>query len=47
MANELCFKNLDHDQPWRLSVYQGSGGYDTWKKILKEKLDGVAQEGVV
>ena len=37
MANELCFKNLHHDQPWRLSVYQGSGGYETWKKILKEK----------
>src|SRR3989344_2752609 len=37
MANELCFKNLHLDQPWRLSVYQGSGGYEVWKKILKEK----------
>ncbi|MDO8704936.1 MAG: hypothetical protein Q7J84_08325 [Sulfuricaulis sp.] len=38
MANELCFKNLHLDQPWRLAVYQGTGGYATWKKILKEKM---------
>ena len=37
MANELCFRNLHLDQPWRLATYQGSGGYEMWKKILKEK----------
>jgi len=38
MANELCFRNLHLDQPWRLATYQGAGGYETWKKILKEKI---------
>ena len=37
MANELCFKTLHLDQPWRLATYQGVGGYEVWKKILKEK----------
>ncbi|HEY5682380.1 MAG TPA: NADH-quinone oxidoreductase subunit L, partial [Sulfuricaulis sp.] len=37
MANELCFRNLHLDRPWRLSVYQGSAGYEMWKKILKDK----------
>ncbi|MCR4332466.1 MAG: NADH-quinone oxidoreductase subunit NuoF [Sulfuricaulis sp.] len=38
MANELCFRTLHLDQPWRLATYQSAGGYETWKKILKEKI---------
>jgi NADH-quinone oxidoreductase subunit F len=37
MANEVCFKGLHLDQPWTLANYQSLGGYEAWKKILKEK----------
>ena len=37
MANEVCFRNFDQEQPWTLEAYQERGGYDVWKKILKEK----------
>ncbi len=37
MANEVCFRNLDQDQPWTLASYQERGGYAVWKKILQDK----------
>lgn len=37
MANEVCFRNLDQEQPWTLESYQARGGYEVWKKILAEK----------
>lgn len=37
MTNEVCFRNLDQDQPWTLASYQERGGYAVWEKILKEK----------
>lgn len=37
MANEVCFRNNHLDTPWALDTYQGTGGYEVWKKILKEK----------
>lgn len=37
MTNEVCFRNLDQDQPWTLASYQERGGYAVWKNILKEK----------
>ncbi len=37
MTNEVCFRNNHLDKPWTLDVYQGSGGYEVWKKILQEK----------
>jgi NADH-quinone oxidoreductase subunit F len=37
MANEICFRNLDQDQPWTLSSYEANGGYKVWRKILAEK----------
>lgn len=36
MTNEVCFKNLNFDRPWTLENYVNSGGYEIWKKILKE-----------
>ena len=33
--NKVCFKNLDKDQCWSLETYEASGGYSTWRKILK------------
>lgn len=37
MANEVCFRNNHLDKSWTLDVYQNSGGYEVWKKILREK----------
>jgi NADH-quinone oxidoreductase subunit F len=38
MANEVCFRNLDQEQPWTLAAYRERGGYAVWKKILEEKI---------
>ncbi|MFA7095515.1 MAG: NADH-quinone oxidoreductase subunit NuoF [Gammaproteobacteria bacterium] len=37
MANEVCFQTLQFDQPWTLENYLKIGGYEAWKKILREK----------
>ncbi len=37
MANEVCFRNNHLDKSWTLDVYQSTGGYEAWKKILAEK----------
>jgi len=37
MANEICFRTLHLDKPWTLATYASAGGYEVWKKILKEK----------
>jgi NADH-quinone oxidoreductase subunit F len=38
MANEVCFRTLRNDRPWRLETYQSEGGYEALKKILSEKV---------
>jgi len=37
MVNEVCFSTLHEDKPWTLETYQKTGGYEAWKKILREK----------
>ncbi|MEJ2645183.1 MAG: NADH-quinone oxidoreductase subunit NuoF [Gammaproteobacteria bacterium] len=37
MANEVCFATLQFDEPWTLENYLKVGGYQAWKKILKDK----------
>lgn len=37
MANEICFRTLHLDKPWTLKTYESAGGYEQWKKILREK----------
>ncbi len=37
MANEVCFRTLQFDQPYSLENYLRVGGYSMWKKILQEK----------
>ncbi len=37
MANEVCFRTLHLDKPWTLESYQSVGGYQVWKRILKNK----------
>lgn len=36
--NEVCFKNLDKQSPYSLEVYEQSGGYKIWNKILAGQL---------
>ena len=36
--NEVCFKNLDKKDSWSLAVYEASGGYSVWRKILRGEL---------
>ena len=38
MANEICFRTLHLDRPWTLETYVSVGGYEQWKKILREKI---------
>ena len=38
MANEVCFATLQYDQPWSMESYLKSGGYQSLKKILNEKI---------
>jgi NADH-quinone oxidoreductase subunit F len=38
MANEICFRTLQLDQPWSLATYQRAGGYAQWQKILRDKI---------
>ncbi|MFZ2314095.1 MAG: NADH-quinone oxidoreductase subunit NuoF [Gammaproteobacteria bacterium] len=37
MANEICFRTLHLDEPWKLATYESVGGYEQLKKILREK----------
>jgi NADH-quinone oxidoreductase subunit F len=36
VANEICFRTLHLDQPWKMSTYESVGGYAQWRKILTE-----------
>ncbi len=37
IQNETCFETLQFDQPHTLENYLKIGGYEAWKKILREK----------
>ena len=36
--NTVCYQTLQFDQPWTLENYKSVGGYEAWKKILREKI---------
>jgi len=38
-AEKICFSTLDADKPWSLVAYERVGGYEVWRRILKEKPD--------
>ncbi|MBT8129748.1 MAG: NADH-quinone oxidoreductase subunit NuoF [Gammaproteobacteria bacterium] len=47
MANEVCFATLQFkDEPWSYENYLKTGGYEAWRRILKEKIqpDEVIEE---
>ena len=35
--NQVCFRTLHHVKPWSLEAYLSVGGYEVWRKILREK----------
>jgi NADH-quinone oxidoreductase subunit F len=39
MANEVCFQNIHLDKSWTLPVYESTGGYAIWRKILAGDLE--------
>jgi len=38
LVNAVCFSTLQFDQPWALDSYLKLGGYQAWRKILKERI---------
>jgi NADH-quinone oxidoreductase subunit F len=38
MANEVCFRLMHLDQPWRLETYRSEGGYAALTRVLQEKI---------
>lgn len=38
MANEVCFRTLHLNKPWTLATYESAGGYEQWKKVLRENI---------
>ncbi|HLB30829.1 MAG TPA: NADH-quinone oxidoreductase subunit F, partial [Gammaproteobacteria bacterium] len=36
--NQVCFATLQFDEPWTLENYHKTGGYEAWKKILRERI---------
>lgn len=36
--NLVCYRTLHLDQPWTLKTYESAGGYQVWRKILKEQM---------
>lgn len=36
--NQVCFRTLQFSQPWSFENYRQIGGYEAWKRILREKI---------
>ncbi len=37
LLNQVCYRTLHLDNPWELATYESIGGYQVWKKIIREK----------
>jgi NADH-quinone oxidoreductase subunit F len=37
LQNQICFRTLHLSEPWTLKTYESAGGYQIWRKILKEQ----------
>lgn len=35
--NQVCYRTLHLDKPWTLDAYKSVGGYQAWRRILREK----------
>lgn len=38
MTNQVCFRTRHLDRPWTLESYLQVGGYEAWKRILRERI---------
>lgn len=38
MINEVCLRTVKLEKPWSMETYLSIGGYEQWKKILREKI---------
>lgn len=38
VLNQVCYRTLDHEQPWSLATYLSVGGYASWKKIVSGEI---------
>ena len=38
-AERICLSTLEFDQPWTLASYERVGGYDVWRRIVRERPD--------
>jgi NADH-quinone oxidoreductase subunit F len=38
MLNDVCYATLKFDEPWRYDTYLKCGGYQAWRKIVKEAI---------
>jgi NADH-quinone oxidoreductase subunit F len=36
-TNQVCFLGIERDASWTLPVYQETGGYEAWRRILAER----------
>ena len=37
LQNQICFRTLHLPEPWTLKTYESAGGYQMWRKILREQ----------
>ena len=37
MSVQVCYRTLGLEEPWSLKAYESVGGYQVWRRILKEK----------
>lgn len=38
MSTQVCYATLQYDEPWTFENYLATGGYEAWRRILKEKI---------
>ena len=44
--NQVCYRYHLVDKPWTLSAYESIGGYQVWRRLLKEKNPGAVLEEI-
>jgi NADH-quinone oxidoreductase subunit F len=38
VTDQVCYTTLQFDQPWSMESYLKTGGYEAWKRILRENI---------
>jgi NADH-quinone oxidoreductase subunit F len=45
--NQVIFSNINDQDPWSVQAYLSSGGYQTWKSILTDKINKYSPEMII